>query len=106
MCDNVAYKMAGVGDITIKFENGFVHTLNRVKYILQMDRNLISVGELGKIGFTGGVGSVMIKIFKGALKAFKAVRKNGIYITYVEVISGTTTIASINIDTHKSGTIG
>ena len=64
-----------------------------------MGRNLISIGELEKIGFTGGVGGGMIKMFKGALRAFKGVRKNGIYITYVEVISGTTpTIASVDTD--------
>ena len=45
-CDNIVYKVVGVGDITVKFENGFVHILNGVRYIPQMGRNLIFVGEL------------------------------------------------------------
>ncbi|KAL2525883.1 Uncharacterized protein Adt_10937 [Abeliophyllum distichum] len=71
----VAYNITGIGDMTVRFDNGFVHTLKGVRYIPHMGRSLISAGELEKIGFVGVLGNGMLKITKGALRAFKAVEK-------------------------------
>ncbi|KAL2531942.1 CCHC-type domain-containing protein [Abeliophyllum distichum] len=42
----VAYRITGVGNVTVKFDSGFVHTLREVRYVPHMGRNLISIGEL------------------------------------------------------------
>ncbi|KAL2512601.1 Uncharacterized protein Adt_18201 [Abeliophyllum distichum] len=93
----VAYRITGVGNVTVKFDSGFVHTLRKVRYVLHMGRNLISVGELESTGFMGRLGNGMIRMCKGALRAFKATRRNGIYITNAEVMSGlNSTISSFD----------
>ncbi|KAL2487396.1 Uncharacterized protein Adt_32152 [Abeliophyllum distichum] len=95
----VAYNITGISDVTVRFDSGFVHTLKGVRYIPHMGRNLISAGELEKIGFVGVLGNGMLKMTKGALRAFKAVRRNGIYIVRAEVVDGlNSTIASIDTD--------
>lgn len=53
-----------------------------------MGRNLISVKELEHTGFTNALGDGVIKVFKGALRDFKAARRNGIYIMQAEVMGG------------------
>lgn len=44
--DGVAYKNTCVGNMTARFDGGFVRTLNKVRYVPQMGKNLIFVGEL------------------------------------------------------------
>ncbi|KAL2470249.1 Uncharacterized protein Adt_38385 [Abeliophyllum distichum] len=61
-----------------------------------MGRNLISAGELEKIGFVGVLGNGMLKMTKGALRAFKAVRRNGIYIVRAEVGEAVMTACYLN----------
>ncbi|KAL2527180.1 Retrovirus-related Pol polyprotein from transposon TNT 1-94 [Abeliophyllum distichum] len=95
----VAYRITGVGNITVKFDSGFVHTLRKVRYVPHMGRNLISIGELDSTGFMDRLGNGMIRMCKGALRAFKATRRNSIYITHAEVMSGlNSTISSIDTD--------
>ncbi|KAL2470734.1 Retrovirus-related Pol polyprotein from transposon TNT 1-94 [Abeliophyllum distichum] len=56
-------------------------------------------GELESTSFMGRLSNDMIRMCKGALRAFKDTRRNGIYITHAEVISGLhSTISSIDID--------
>ncbi|KAL2532933.1 Retrovirus-related pol polyprotein from transposon tnt 1-94 [Abeliophyllum distichum] len=60
------------------------------------------MGELEEIGFVGVLGNSMIKMTKGALRTFKAVRRNGIYIMRAEVVCGLNSpIASIDNDHTK-----
>ncbi|KAL2465218.1 Uncharacterized protein Adt_41069 [Abeliophyllum distichum] len=81
----VAYNITSIGDVTVRFDSGVVHILKGVRYILYMGRNLIYVEEMEKIGFFGVFGNGMLKMTKCALRAFKAVRKNGIYIVRTDV---------------------
>ncbi|KAL2491142.1 CCHC-type domain-containing protein [Abeliophyllum distichum] len=103
LCDNSAYTVAGIGDVTLKFDTGFVYTLNDVRFIPELSRNLISVGQLERIGFTGKIGNGMLKLMKGALVTCKGTRRNEIYLTTGEVIRGLdSSISSTKIDyTHK-----
>lgn len=43
----------------------------------------------------------MIKMFKGTLRAFKAIKKNDIYITHVEVVGGLS-LTIDSIDTNNT----
>ena len=40
LCDNSAYSVVGMSDITLKFDTGFVYTLKDVRYIPELSRNL------------------------------------------------------------------
>ncbi|KAL2526103.1 Uncharacterized protein Adt_11157 [Abeliophyllum distichum] len=95
----VTYRIIGVGNVIVKFDSGFVHTLKEVRYVPYMGRNLISIGELESTSFMGRLGNGMIRMCKGALRAFKATRRKGIYFTHAKVMSGlNSTISSIDID--------
>lgn len=99
VCSNIAYKVVGIGDITLKLESGYVLKLRDVTFIPEMARNLISVGELEKNGFTGKIENEMIKMFKGAMMVCKGVRRNGIYALTAEVMSSSCShLDSINSD--------
>lgn len=74
--------VSNVGSMTIKFDNNFVHTLREVRQIPLISKNIISMGELKCTCFR------VLEMYKGILRAFKATRKNDIYITHVEVIGG------------------
>ena len=102
LCDNFSYTIAGIGDIKIKFNTGFVYVLKEVRYIPELSRNLISVGRLEKDNFTGKIENDMFKMMKGALISIKEIKKNDIYITTGEVIRGlNSSISSAKIDhTH------
>lgn len=51
-----------------------------------MSRNLISLGKLEKVDFTGKIGNEVLEMVKGAVVSIKETRKNYIYITTEKVI--------------------
>lgn len=63
--------VTSMGRVTVRFDNGFVHTLKKVRYIPHMERNLILMGELERIGFTSALGDEMLKIFNKHLEPLK-----------------------------------
>lgn len=71
LCNNDAYKIVGIGDITLKFDTGYVLKLHGVIYNPEMARDLISVGALETDGFSGKIGNSMLKMIKGSLVTFK-----------------------------------
>ena len=102
VCSNIAYKVIGIGDITLKLDSGYVLKLRDVRFIPEMARNLISVGELEKNGFTRKIENEMIKMFKEAMVVCKGVRRNGIYALPAKVVSSLGFhIDSINSDAIK-----
>lgn len=61
-----------------------------------MGRNLIFLGELECIGFMGALGDKVLKMFNGALRAFKVTRNNGIYIMHAKVMGDLNFATNIN----------
>lgn len=78
MGNNIACKVEGLGNVTLKFENGYMYTLERVRYVPELKRNLISMGELDDLGMCGRIGDGLMKVIKGSLVIFKGIKKNGI----------------------------
>ena len=103
LCNNHAYKIARIGNITLKFDTSYVLKWHEVRYIPEIGRNLISVGALETDGFSGKIGNNMLKMIKGALVTCKGIKRNGIYVTAAEIIKNSS--SSINLtnkdDTHK-----
>lgn len=56
--------------------------------------------EIENISFTGTLGDGILKMFKGALRAFNATRRNDIYITHVEVMSDLKSIITSTDTNH------
>lgn len=70
MGNNAAYRVLRIGSVILKFENGYTFTLRRVRYIPDLNRNLISMGNLDDTGLKGNFGDGLLKIVKGFLVIF------------------------------------
>lgn len=66
--------MKGVGNVTLKFENGFVYTLERVRYVPMLSRNLISMGGLDDMGVEGRIENGILKVLRKYLPILKVPR--------------------------------
>lgn len=93
----VAYEIAGVDNITVRFDSEFVHTFGSW-YIPHMDKNLISIKELESTGFVDALDDGMIKIFKVAHRTLKLLGEMA-YRSHTEVLDVlNSTIISIRND--------
>ena len=70
----------GIGDIRLRMHDGIVKTLTAVRYVPDLKRNLISLGELDKNGYSYKGDGGVLKVSRGSLVCMKAVLKNGIYV--------------------------
>ena len=57
----------GLGTVHIKIFDGTVRELHDVRYITQLNKNLISVGALEAQGLRGTLGESILKMFSGSL---------------------------------------
>jgi len=47
-----------------------------VRYVPELSRNLISIGNLDDLGLLGKVGDGLLKVMRGSLVMFKGVKRN------------------------------
>jgi len=86
--NNQECKIMGIGDIKIKIHDGTTRTLSTIRYVLGLKRNLISLGELDKNGYSyRGVGGVL-KVIRGSLICMKVILQNGIYLLQASTLCG------------------
>ena len=67
LADNKALEIEGKGDVCIKTTSGNQWTLENVKYILGLKKNLISVDQLDNTEYAAEFGKGSWKIVKGAM---------------------------------------
>ena len=48
--NNLAYKVAGIGSVIIKMYDGTIRSLEQVRYVPELKRNLISLGMIDQLG--------------------------------------------------------
>ena len=81
LADGSALDVIGMRDVRILLPNGFVWLLEKVRYILDLRRNLISVGQLDNEGhailFVGGAW----KVTKGARVLARGKKTGTLYMT-------------------------
>ncbi|OIT39844.1 hypothetical protein A4A49_57673 [Nicotiana attenuata] len=84
--------------------DGVVRTLSNVTYVLELKKNLISLGTLESLGckFTGEGG--VLKNFQGALVIMKAYICDSLYTLLGSTVIGTTTV-SVSDNLSDSGGI-
>ena len=80
MTNNKQCRIEGIGQVCLKFDSGATHTLKNVKYVPSLYYNLLSCSALESEGLEGRWGNGVMKILKGSLCMFKAVRKNNLYV--------------------------
>ena len=72
-------KVIGIGSITLKSYDGTLKTLNKVRHIPDLKRNLIFLGTLDEEGYECKVINGVMKIYKGSLLSLKGNKRNGLY---------------------------
>ena len=61
--DGHIFHIEGIGTIRIKLSDGIIRELKDVRYVPQLNGNLISVGALEAHGLRGTLGECVLKIF-------------------------------------------
>lgn len=77
----------GIGDIKLKLHDGTCRTLTSVRHVPDLKRNLISLGELDKNGYSYKEDGGVLKVSRGSLVCMKANLQNGIYILQASTLS-------------------
>ena len=80
LADNQPCKIAGIGSISLKNHDGSTRVLTDVRYILKIEKNLISLGTLESKGFTIIMQNGILKVVSGALVVMKGIRRNNLYL--------------------------
>jgi len=81
MGDNRQCNMKRIGTVQIKMFDGMVQELKEVRYVPQLNRNLISVGVLKALGHRVFVRDGILKMTKGSMVVLKGVRRNNLFYT-------------------------
>ncbi|KAJ9544694.1 hypothetical protein OSB04_024401 [Centaurea solstitialis] len=95
MGNNDSCPIIGKGTIRIRMHDGITRTLGDVRYVPELQRNLISLSTLDRNGyeFIGKNGVVRVK--RGALLMMKALRKTAnLYILQGQTVTGDVAVAS------------
>ncbi|KAL0337465.1 UNVERIFIED_CONTAM: Retrovirus-related Pol polyprotein from transposon TNT 1-94 [Sesamum calycinum] len=68
----------GLGDVCLTFSDGYKLTLRNVRYVPDLNHNLMSCAALEEEGLEGRWGKGIMKIMKGSLTVFKADRRRNL----------------------------
>ncbi|KAL0359383.1 UNVERIFIED_CONTAM: Retrovirus-related Pol polyprotein from transposon TNT 1-94 [Sesamum angustifolium] len=74
----------GLGDVCLTFSDGYKLTLRNVRYVPDLNHNLMSCAALEEEGLEGRWGKGIMKIMKGSLTVFKADRRRNLYVCTVD----------------------
>jgi hypothetical protein len=97
MGNDVAYRIVGIGTIRIRMHDGIVRTLKNVRHILDLKKNLISLGTLDSLGYKySGEGGV-IRVSKGPLVMVQGNKVDGLYF-----LQGSTVTSSVDISSDTT----
>lgn len=84
----------GVGTIKLKLHDGIVRELSNVWYVLDLKKNLISLGALEANGFSICMANGTLKVTKGALVMMRGTRKQNLYVLQGKTVVGGTSAIS------------
>ncbi|KAH9679839.1 hypothetical protein KPL71_026297 [Citrus sinensis] len=78
--NNLAYKVAGIGSVRIKMYDGSVRSLEQVRYVPELKRNLISLGMIDQLGCCIKAENGELQILRDGRIIMKGSRRNGLYV--------------------------
>ena len=67
------------GMVRIMIFDGMVRELREVRYVPQLQKNLISIGALKALGFEISVRNSILKMTRGSMAVLEGVRCNNVY---------------------------
>ncbi|KAH0656305.1 hypothetical protein KY285_031187 [Solanum tuberosum] len=91
MGNNATCKIVGIGSIRVRCHDGIVRTITEVRHVLDLKKNLISLGTLDKQGYKYMSEGGTMKVTKRSLVMLKAKLEDGLY-----TLAGNTFIGSVN----------
>jgi len=80
MGNDAKCKVAGIGTVQIKTNDGIVKTLSKVRHIPDMTRYLISLGTLETNGCSITMKNGVLNVIKGVMVVMKGLRQGNLYI--------------------------
>ncbi|GKA22209.1 putative RNA-directed DNA polymerase [Tanacetum coccineum] len=78
-------RIAGIGDICLKFDTGMELVLHNVKHVTNMRLNIISTGVLGEDGYHNSSGNGLWKVTLGSLIVARGKRESKLYMTHPKI---------------------
>ena len=74
---NMNCSVVGIGTVAINMFDGMTRTLKEVRHVLDLKRNLISLGTLDESGYDFKAKNGKLTISKGAMVFMKGQKRNG-----------------------------
>ncbi|KAL0322223.1 UNVERIFIED_CONTAM: Retrovirus-related Pol polyprotein from transposon TNT 1-94 [Sesamum calycinum] len=84
MANKKRCEIQGLGDVCLTFKDGYKLTLKNVRYVPDLNHNLMSCAALEEEDLEGRWGKDIMKIMKGSLTVFKADRRRNLYVCSVD----------------------
>ncbi|KAG6430584.1 hypothetical protein SASPL_108654 [Salvia splendens] len=96
---SVVCKVVGIGSIKIRTHDGVFCTLNDVKHVPQMTKNLISLSTLDSKGLSFKGESGVMRILKGSKVVLTAQKRGTLYVLRGSIVANSADIASSEVAT-------
>ena len=88
MRNNASCKMVRIGTVKIKMYDGAIRTLSKVRYVLELRKNLMSLGALDSFGGRYGAEGGVLMAIKGAMVVMKGQKFGNLYKLLGNIITG------------------
>ena len=92
--DNDTCDVKETGSVHIATHDGLIRMLTNVRYVPELKRNLISLGELDRADYSYKFEKGALKVTKGSLIKLKGTLRNDLYVLEGTAVSRIATIAS------------
>lgn len=74
--NNLPCDVVGIGYVELKLHDGSLKILTKVRHVLGLKRNLVSIGMLDESSLSCKTNSGAIKIAKGSLVIMRGIKQN------------------------------
>ena len=97
MANDFACKIVGIGSIKLRTHDGRFCTLNKVRHVPSMTKNLISVSLLDSRGFKYSGGDGVLNVYRGSDVILKGFMNGTLYLLKGTTVTGSANVASPEI---------
>ena len=88
MENNMSCKTIGIRSIKIRMHDGIVRTLSNVRHVLNLKKNLISLGTFDYNGSKFSAKGRVLRVSKGSLVVMKGKKVDTLYILQSSTVTG------------------
>ncbi|PSS08126.1 Endonuclease [Actinidia chinensis var. chinensis] len=102
MGNDNACKTMGIGTIRLKMFSGTVKVLTDVRYVPDLKKNLISLGDFDSKGYKIILEGGVLKVVRGALVVLKGTRRGNLYFLDGSTVTGRVAISNSSDESDTS----